>query len=133
MNKLRSINENASSPVPMVELNRCTEKQNKQKIKVSRQQVEKWLSKELSYTLHKPVRKRFSRNKTIVFYNYDLWQMDLCDTSSLKQFKDSDTFILSIINVFSKIGFVRSLKDKKGPTVLIIIIIIINEAYTPRI
>ena len=28
-----------------------------QKIKVSRQQVEKWLSKELSYTLHKPVRK----------------------------------------------------------------------------
>ena len=31
--------------VPMVKLNRCTEKQKKHKIKVSRQQVEKWLSK----------------------------------------------------------------------------------------
>ena len=104
--------------VPMVELNRCTEKRKKQKIKVSRQQVEKWFSKELSYTLDKPVRKKFSRNKTIVFYIDELWQMDLCDTSSLKQFNDGDTFILSIIDVFSKIGFARSLKDKKGPTVL---------------
>ena len=51
--------------VPMVDLNRYTEK--RKKFKVSRQ-VEKWLSKGLSYTLHKPVRKRFSRNKTIVFY-----------------------------------------------------------------
>ena len=80
---------------------------------MSRQQVEKWLSKELSYTLHKPVRKRFSLNKTIVFYIDELWQMDLCDTSSLKQFNDGDTFILRIIDVFSKIGFARSLKDKK--------------------
>ena len=55
--------------VPMVELNCCTEKRRKKtKIKVSRQQVEKWSSKKLSYTLHKPVRKRFSRDTTIVFY-----------------------------------------------------------------
>ena len=102
-------------PVPMVELNRCTEKRQKtQKIKVSRQKVEKWLSKERSYTLHKPVCKRFSRNKTILFYIDELSQMDLCDTSSLKQFNDGDTFILSIIDVFSKIGFARSLKDKRS-------------------
>ena len=114
--------------VPMVELNRCTEKRKKQKIKVSRQQVEKWLSKELSYTLHKPVRKRFSRNKTIVFYIDELWQMDLCDTSSLKQFNDGDTFILSIIDVFSKNGFARSLKDKKGPTVLKAFLNVLEES-----
>ena len=58
----------------MAELNRCTEKRRKkQKIKVSKQQVEKWLSKELSYTLNKPVRKRFSPNKTIVLYIDELW------------------------------------------------------------
>ena len=102
--------------VPMAELNRCTER--RKKIKVSRQQVEKWLSKELSYTLHKPVYKRFSRNKTIVCYINELWKMDMCDTSSLKQFNDGDTFLLSIIDVFSKIGLAHSLKGKKGPTVL---------------
>ena len=86
--------------VPMVELNRCTEKPEKNK--VSRQQVKICLSKQLSYTLHKPVRKSYSQNKTIVLYIDELWLMDLCDTSSLKQFNDGDNFILSIIDVFSK-------------------------------
>ena len=45
--------------------------------------------------------------------------MDLCDTIGLKQFNDGDTFISTITDVFSKIGFARSLKDKKGYTVLI--------------
>ena len=116
MNKLRLIYENASSPGSYGRVESLyREARKKQKIKVSRQQGEKWLSKELSYTLHKPGRKRFSRNKTIVFYIDELWQLDLCDTSSLKQFNDGDTFILSIIDVFSKIGLARSLKDKKGP------------------
>ena len=110
MNKLRSIYENASSPGSYGGVESLYREAKKQKIKVSRQQVEKWLSKELSYTLHKAV-----RNKTIVFYIDELWQMDLCDTSSLKQFNDGDTFILSIIDVFSKFGFARSLKDKKVP------------------
>ena len=85
MNKLRSIYENASSPGSYGGVESLYREAKKQKIKVSRQQVEKWVSKELSYTLHKPVRKRFSRNKTIVFYIDELWQMDLCGTSSLKQ------------------------------------------------
>ena len=54
--------------------------------------------------------------------------MDLCDTSSLKQFNDGDTFILSIIDVFSKIGFARSLKDKKGPTVLKAFLNVLEES-----
>ena len=129
MNKLRSIHENASSPGSyggVESLYREAEK--KQKIKVSRQQVEKWLSKELSYTLHNTVRKRFYRNKTTVFYIDELCQIDLCDTSSLKLFNDGDTFILSIIYVFSKIGFARSLKDKKGPTVLKAFLNVLEES-----
>ena len=77
--------------VYMAKLNRFTEKRKKQKIRVSRQQVEKWLSNELSYTLHNPIRKRFSRNKTIVFYIDVLWQMDLCDTS-----KNNSTMVIQL-------------------------------------
>ena len=54
--------------------------------------------------------------------------MDLCDTSSLNQFNDSDTFILSSIDVFSKIGFSRTLKDKKVPTVLIAFLNVLEES-----
>ena len=112
-----------------MELNRCTEKRNKtQKIKVSRHQVEKLLLKELSYTLHKPVHKIFFQNKIIVFYIDELLSMDLCDKSSLNHFNDGETFILSIIDVLSKIGFARSLKDKKGPTVLKAFLNILKES-----
>ena len=54
--------------------------------------------------------------------------MDLCDTSSLKQFNDGDTFVLRSIYVFSKIAFARSLKDKKSPTVLEAFINLLNES-----
>ena len=56
--------------------------------------------------------------------------MDLCDTSSLKQFNDGNAFILSIIDVFSKIGFGRSLKDKtqKGSTVLKAFLSVLKES-----
>ena len=49
-------------------------------------------------------------------------------TSSLKQFNDGDTFISSIIDVFSKIGFACSLKDKKGPTVLKAFLNVLEES-----
>ena len=61
--------------VPMVELNRCTEKRKNKKIKVGRQQMEKWLSKELSYTLHKPFARDFLEIRQLYFMsmNYDRW------------------------------------------------------------
>ena len=60
---------------------------------------------------------KISRNK-IVFYIDELWQLDLCDTRNVRQYNDGVTFILTIIDEFSKVAFARALKDKKGPTVL---------------
>ena len=54
--------------------------------------------------------------------------MDLCDTSNVKQFNDGDTFILSIIDVFSKMGFSRSLKEKKGQLVLKAFLNVLEES-----
>lgn len=89
----------------------------RRKIKVTKSQVEKWLTHRLTYTLHKPARKTFKRNKTTVFYIDELWQMDLCDMRELKEFNDDATFLLTVIDVFSKHGFARPLLNKKGETV----------------
>ena len=48
MNKLRSIYENASIPGSYGGVESLYREAKKHKIKVNRQQVEKWLSKELS-------------------------------------------------------------------------------------
>ena len=118
MNELAKIYETASNPGSFGGVDALYREAKRNKLKVTKKQMTEWLSNKLSYTLHKPVRKIFQRNKTRVFYVEELWQLDLCDTSALKQYNDGATFILTIIDVFSKMGFARSLIDKKGPTVL---------------
>ena len=44
--------------------------------------------------------------------------MDLCDMSQLKEYNDGNTFILTVVDVFSKYGFAKPLLNKKGCTVL---------------
>ena len=44
--------------------------------------------------------------------------MDLCDMSQLKEYNDGNTFLLTIVDVFSKYGFAKPLLNKKGSTVL---------------
>ena len=47
------------------------------KVKVN--QVENWLSKQLTHTLHKPVFQTFQTRPVIVYAIDELWQLDLVD------------------------------------------------------
>ena len=53
------------------------------KLKLSRKQIRDWLLKQDTYTLHKPARRNFKRNRTIVSGIDELWMMDLADICSL--------------------------------------------------
>ena len=46
---------------------------------ITRADVDRWFEDQRPYTVHKPVRLRFKRNKTIVKSIDDQWQADLCD------------------------------------------------------
>ena len=46
---------------------------------ISHKQIKKWLMEQDAYTLHKPVRCHFKRNRVIVGGIDELWQMDLAD------------------------------------------------------
>jgi len=50
--------------------------------------VNEWLSVQNTYTLHKPVRKRFPRNHYTVTNIDDVWEMDLADLSSLSKYNE---------------------------------------------
>ena len=97
-------------------------------IRVSKKDVENWLSKKLSYTLHKPARKNFKRNRTLVFFINETWQIDLLSTANLKEHNDDATFILTVIDLFSKMAFAKTLKDKRSVTVLKGFINILEES-----
>ena len=85
---------------------------------VTRKGVREWAEKHLSYTLHKPARRKYPRNKVTVFSIDEVWQMDLCDMRSLRKHNDGAQYLLTVIDVFSKYAFVRVLENKRGPTVL---------------
>ena len=51
--------------------------------------ISKELSKNETYTLHKPAIKKFTRRKTFVPNIDDTWQVDLVDVSNLKNKKYS--------------------------------------------
>ena len=75
-------------------------------------QVENWLSKQLTYALHKPVYQSFQTRPVVVYAIDELRQLDLVDLSKLARENDCYKFILSVIDVLSKYGWLLPLKSK---------------------
>lgn len=88
------------------------------KTHTSSEDVKEWLQKQDAYTIHKPVTKRFSRNRYIVHNIFELWQADLCDMRNLKQYNDGVNYILTVIDVFSKVAWAKPLKLKTASSVI---------------
>ena len=76
--------------------------------------VKQWLRKQLTTTLHKPIRKNFVRNRVIVKGIDDQWQLDLCDMKSKAKWNDNFMFILTCIDCFSKYAWAVAMKNKSG-------------------
>jgi hypothetical protein len=79
--------------------------------------VNEWLSGQNTYTLHKPVRKRFPRNPYTVTNIDDVREMDLADLSSLSKKKKKYRYLLNVIDIFSRYAWSVPLKDKTGTSI----------------
>ena len=88
------------------------------KFDVTRNQIKEWLMKQDTYTLHKPIRRRFQRNRVMVGGIDQQWQMDLADMQSMQKHNDGYRYLLVCIDVFSKYAWVIPLKNKTGPSLV---------------
>lgn len=86
--------------------------------RMNRKQVQKWLTSQETYTLHKPVNRKFPRNKYILSNFNELWQADLSDMRAYSQYNDDFKYILCVIDVFSKYAFARPIKKKNSHTII---------------
>ena len=77
-------------------------------------EIRRWLKEQDTYTLHKPIRRQFERQRTRVTDIDEQWQLDLADVSSLKKQNDGFTFLLCAIDVLSKYAWVVPLKQIRG-------------------
>ncbi len=81
-------------------------------------QVKEWLSGELTYTLHKPVRKTYKRNPIIVEEIDQQWEADLVDMREFKNKNKGNNYLLTVIDVLSKYAWAIPLRDKKSQTII---------------
>ena len=85
---------------------------------VTRKQVNSWLEGNDTYTLHRPVRRKFKKSRVMSYAMDDLWQMDLVDLSSLSRQNAGYKYLLTCIDVLSKYAWVLPIRDKRGNTLV---------------
>lgn len=98
---------------------------------VTNKEIDNFLEGEETYTLHKPARIHFKRNRVIVYKSDSQWQIDLVDMSQFKKENKGITFLLTCIDLFSKYAWVRVLKNKTAQTVTKAFEHILKEGRTP--
>lgn len=72
----------------------------KQKKKVDKEKLLKWLQSQEGYTLHYPYLDKFPRNRIIVNGIDKLWQADLADMQNIAEFNDNFNYLLICIDFY---------------------------------
>ena len=80
--------------------------------KITRRQLNEWLSKQDVYTSHHPILRRFARKRIITRGIDDIWDADLMDMTNLAEFNDGTSFLCIFIDIFSRQLTVIPMKNK---------------------
>ena len=100
---------------------------------INRSDVDTWFKKQLAPTLHKPVRYRFPRNKTIVMSIGEQYQADLCDMAKFSAQNDNMKFLLTCIDCFSKFAWAIPIKNKTSHEIVRVLKIIFAKQVCKRL
>ena len=79
--------------------------------------VKKWLATQPTYTLHKPMRRKFTTRMYKTSGPDELWQMDLMEMIPYAKINAGNRYILTCIDVFSRFARAEAVKTKDATTV----------------
>ena len=74
-------------------------------------------SQQLADELHKPITRNFQKRRVISNGIDDIWAADLVEMQKFSKWNKGIRYLLMVIDVFSKYGWIRVLKDKKTESV----------------
>jgi transposase InsO family protein len=87
------------------------------KYKLSKYKIRKWLQNKDFYSMQRPIIRPKNRTRIIVAGFDDQWSVDLMDMVKFNKYNDGYSYVLVVIDIFSKYVWLRKLKDKKGDSV----------------
>ena len=99
---------------------------------VMRKEIRKWAENNLSYSLYKPSRRTFKRNKVYAPEIDSLWEADLAFVQEVAKENDGVNYLLVVIDVFSKYVWVRPMKNKTAHSLLEAFDSILSEGRKPE-
>ena len=73
----------------------------------------KWTD-QLAKELHRPVVRRFPKSRVVVRGIDEIWAADLVGMQSFAKDNDDFKYLLTVLDTFSKYGWIVPLKDKTG-------------------
>ena len=83
---------------------------------------------QLADEFHKLIIRKFKKRKVYSSFRDNIWGVDLADLKFLSKFNRRFTFLLCVIDIFSKYAWVIPLKDKKGISIVNAFQIILKES-----
>ena len=109
----------------------------KQKLGLGKARKPKKLSEEnwqekLADELHKPIKRNFTRRRVITHHSDEIWCSDLVEMQQFSKWNKGFRYLLMVLDVFSKYGWIVPLKDKKGETVADALKNILKEGRKPQ-
>ena len=99
---------------------------------ITRNEIKQWAENNLSYSLHKPSRRNFKRNKIYAPEIDSLWEADLAFVQDLAKENDGVNYLLVVIDVFSKFLWVRPMKNKNARSLVQAFDSILSEKRKPE-
>ena len=69
-------------------------------------------SQQLADELHKPITRNFQKRSVVSNRIDDIWAADLVEMQKFSKWNKGIKYLLMVIDVFSKYGWIRGLKDK---------------------
>ena len=79
---------------------------------VSIDEIKAWVQDQDAYSLFKPTKYRFKRNRIVTTGIDHMWDADLADVSNIKEHNNDNTYLLVVIDVFSRHLWIQPVKSK---------------------
>ena len=94
--------------------------------------AKRWLTDELTYTLHKPARIRYVTRPYRTSTIDRQWQGDLVEMNDFVSVNKGYKYILTVVDLFSRYAWARALKNKTGQVVTKAFESILKEGRKPH-
>lgn len=134
MNKLQQAYNDPSNPVSFSGPERLL-RYARQKVdkKITRSEIDDFLSRQESYTRFKRKRGNFERLKILVTAPRKILSIDLADFQRISEFNDGYRYVLVAIDTFSRFAWAYPLRTKRGVEVSQRLEEIIRQTNYPKI